>query len=973
MTAFSIMRLIRIGLYCFCLLNLSGLYAQTPFFKQVGFSVENAKVGVNAMYIDRNRFIWLATDDGILKFDGRKSTNYLLNGQTQIPEATAVFEDSHQNVWAGYDNGAIARVQDRVFKLFKPLGPLPKKRISSITEDSKGRLWITTSGDGVFYIINNNIYKISTDNGLSDDYTYSIAEDSTGRIWIGTDQGISICTMTSNGVHINKLNELNGLPEEIVRKLVADENGNIWAGLQEKGICKINSYTLQVSIPKWIRNWENGQINDILISKTEIWIATEDHGLFNSLLLDTEVLKNYKSYGTLDFSQISILKTDEENNLWLANKTGLLQSQGSTLMFLNEIGDEKIKFVHAICASSENKIYFTPDQGLSVVSTIGEKVKVKNYKIATPGGLYDISSLYEDEFGCIWIGTMGDGLYRFNPFSNIKQKINQKELNHASILSITSQNESLWLATLGGVIRCALPQNCNDEKINVNAELLDTVPELGNYYIYAVFTDSRKRVWFGTDKKGLTVFDNGRFKNINSKNGISGNTIYSIMEDPQGNIWFSIAGHGICRYDGRSFKNYSEAEGLRELTVTSIRSIDADRILMVHRWGFDVLHVSTGKIDFYSAENKIEEINPDLNAIAFDNENKIWIGTEKGLVIFDPAKNVNPAGPKVVLQRVTLFNLNKNFISEREFKHNQNYLAFEFTGIWFMDPARVKYQYMLSGYSKDWVNTTDDHVIFPNLRTGNYTFKVRASLSKSFAVFDEAEYNFTINKPFWATTWFRVTLALVVILAGGLFIKNHDTRVRRIEALKNESIQYRFETLKSQVNPHFLFNSFNTLISIIDKDKNIAIEYVEKLSDYFRNMIQHRDKVTISLRDEIEMVNTYYYLQKKRFGQFLQLDIKIPEEVLAKFKVPPLSLQLLIENAVKHNMVTKATPLKIEIFFSNDDTVTVKNNINVKLNKEVSTGIGLENITSRYKILSNRKVLIYSDQRVFSVTVPLIT
>ena len=111
MTAFSIMRLIRIGLYCFCLLNLTGLYAQTPFFKQVGFSVENAKVGVNAMYIDRNRFIWLATDDGILKFDGRKSTNYLMNGQTQIPEATAVFEDSHQNVWAGYDNGAIARVQ----------------------------------------------------------------------------------------------------------------------------------------------------------------------------------------------------------------------------------------------------------------------------------------------------------------------------------------------------------------------------------------------------------------------------------------------------------------------------------------------------------------------------------------------------------------------------------------------------------------------------------------------------------------------------------------------------------------------------------------------------------------------------------------------------------------------------------------------------------------------------------------------
>ena len=192
------------------------------------------------------------------------------------------------------------------------------------------------------------------------------------------------------------------------------------------------------------------------------------------------------------------------------------------------------------------------------------------------------------------------------------------------------------------------------------------------------------------------------------------------------------------------------------------------------------------------------------------------------------------------------------------------------------------------------------------------------------------------------------------------------------QTLMRDADEFQFETLKSQVNPHFLFNSFNTLISIIEKDKHVAVEYVEKLSDYFRNMIQHRDKETIMLGDEIEMVNTYYYLQRKRFGNYLELDVRLKEGVLKNFKVPPLSLQLLIENAVKHNMVSRETPLKVEIFQSGEESITVRNNINVKLNKEVSTGIGLMNITSRYRILSKGQVLIFSDHSYFAVTVPLI-
>ena len=93
---------------------------------------------------------------------------------------------------------------------------------------------------------------------------------------------------------------------------------------------------------------------------------------------------------------------------------------------------------------------------------------------------------------------------------------------------------------------------------------------------------------------------------------------------------------------------------------------------MVHKSGIDILHPQSGKIDFYGAENNVGEINPDLNTVAFDQEGKIWVGTERGIVIFNPALNANPAGPKIVLQRVSLFNLKRNFITKKEFRHNQN-------------------------------------------------------------------------------------------------------------------------------------------------------------------------------------------------------------------------------------------------------------------------------------------------------------
>ena len=190
------------------------------------------------------------------------------------------------------------------------------------------------------------------------------------------------------------------------------------------------------------------------------------------------------------------------------------------------------------------------------------------------------------------------------------------------------------------------------------------------------------------------------------------------------------------------------------------------------------------------------------------------------------------------------------------------------------------------------------------------------------------------------------------------------------QQLQNEKVQFQFQVLRNQVNPHFLFNSFNTLISTIEENPVMAVDYVEQLSEFFRNIVNYRDKDVITLGEEISVLQTYFYLQQKRFGENLKLNIVVPEEVKKHTFIPPLTLQLLLENAIKHNAVSKEKQLMINLFIENGKYLVIKNNINLKITKEASEGMGLQNIINRYNLLSNEPVSINNDGVNFTVSLP---
>jgi len=216
-----------------------------------------------------------------------------------------------------------------------------------------------------------------------------------------------------------------------------------------------------------------------------------------------------------------------------------------------------------------------------------------------------------------------------------------------------------------------------------------------------------------------------------------------------------------------------------------------------------------------------------------------------------------------------------------------------------------------------------------------------------------------------------ITIMVMAIYEAVYYYVRLKTSIREEEQSKQAIIQAQLDTLRNQAKPHFLFNSFNTLRDIIDEEsKEDAKEFVDKLSDVYRFILESGNENLTSLQKELKFVKSYVHIQKERFGDNLQVNWNIPEDKLL-WHIVPMSLQLLVENAIKHNVVSKAKPLVIDVKVENDQLV-ISNQIQAKSTLISSTKIGLKNIEKRYALISNNSVDIVNDGVEFKVSLPLL-
>lgn len=217
---------------------------------------------------------------------------------------------------------------------------------------------------------------------------------------------------------------------------------------------------------------------------------------------------------------------------------------------------------------------------------------------------------------------------------------------------------------------------------------------------------------------------------------------------------------------------------------------------------------------------------------------------------------------------------------------------------------------------------------------------------------------------------FFSTLLVVAIYEIIYFMNELQRSIEEKELLKRESLSAQLNALRTQVNPHFLFNNLNTLVSIIPEEPEQAVAFVQQLSKVYRHILEVKDEKCIPLKDELDVLKSYAFLLKTRFGNNLEIDIRVPDEKL-KNNIVPLSLQLLMENAIKHNVVSADKPLKIYVYTVNGSLV-MSNNLQIKNQLLESTGIGLNNISNRYKMLGEKAVEVTQNETSFTVSVPLL-
>jgi len=214
------------------------------------------------------------------------------------------------------------------------------------------------------------------------------------------------------------------------------------------------------------------------------------------------------------------------------------------------------------------------------------------------------------------------------------------------------------------------------------------------------------------------------------------------------------------------------------------------------------------------------------------------------------------------------------------------------------------------------------------------------------------------------------TIMMIAVYESIFFMHQLRKSVQETEKLKRESLNAELNALKTQVNPHFLFNNLNTLSSIIPENPAMAVEFVQQLSRVYRHILEVQDAQSIPLKDELDVLRAYAFLLQTRFGDNLDITIDVSEEKLKK-KIVPLSLQMLMENAIKHNIVSSEKPLKVNVFAENGNLV-VRNNLQKKKQVDQSTGIGLDNIRNRCKLLGNGEMEVTENGTSFTVSIPLI-
>ncbi len=948
--------LLRFMMSCLFIQNSFLSHAQSYNFKN--YSVENGLpfIQISAIYQDEYGYLWSGGYGGLSRFNGFKFDNYSPKQGLSNHFVTSITADKDHNLWVGTIQG-LSVFKENKFATYTTTNGLADNKINCLITDKKGKL-IAGTEKGLCYFVDGKFELIKA---LKNKTITCLADDAQNNLFIGTEKGI----YRLKGQKLDSLNT-PGLYDKKINALEIDNTGNVWAGT-EKGLLTFDAD---------LQNITNYHVNNGLIEeniaclnidyKNNVWIGTQsglmkfDGARFNYYRIAIDMNSNY----------IVCLNTDYEQNLWIGTHAGLYKFRDEGFVNFGPHDGLDHPLVFPILRDTANDLWVGTDRG-GLYRYSGNTF----YNYTTRNGLAGdtVHSLIEDVNKNLWIGTSrGISMYKNKKFLTVSST--KDKFVHGLF---RDKKGNVW-AGFDSELAC----------IKVDYKTYETSPvfyklptPIHNYQVWAFVEDHAGNIWVGSYLGGLYKFDGKKFTCMNEALNIKSTDIVSLQYNANDNKIYIASFEGVYEIDPVTNKtvHFSELDGLSSDLVYVVLLTDKGNTL----WAGT--NQGANKIDLgeykqsgrknsiaYGKADGFKGVESNSNGAFLDKDNSVWFGTVNGLIKYSPQQYTeNLQEARLTITGIRLFYTDTVLPNGVVLDPSLNNISIHYTAICLTNPDKIKYIHKLEGFEKSWSpESKESFTTYSNLPPGTYTYKVRSCNNAGIWNLEPLTFSFTISKPYWMRWWF--VLSLIVLIAC-IIIVIFQIRVNQVrKAQKKEAEQQiaisknELKALRAQMNPHFMFNSLNSIQHyIINNKDDEAIFYLNKFARLMRMILNHSEKVSITIREELDALKLYLELEQMRFQNKFTYEIIVDENIDPEYEhVPTMLMQPYIENAILHGLTPKKEPgkLSIEIRYQGkyivcsitDNGIGREQSASIKAHRPMEhKSLGMKITQDRLKLLNN--------------------
>lgn len=749
-----------------CILFYScGLFAQTSGF--LHYSVEDGlpQSQVTSLAQDKKGNLWAGTMSGCSRFDGKSFKTFNTKNGLAENWVTTLYTDHKGNIWAGHWSGGISIISSdgKTAKKAHLPGLKISGKINAISQTSDSVIWIATESDGLI--------RINLNTNKPEKYLSRILPSAINGIC--ADKGSLILSCGK------KLLLVNDCLSDKPRLTELAEGKSITSAVTLNGqVCYVDDGNLfllrsnigaSLPLPATVKNIYSDQLS-------RLWVSTYGNGVyvFDKISEGAISTRTFTEREGLSFDFTNIVFQDQHQNIWIGTDLGLDLLASERFSLYEKAAGLSNTLIWSVLATGNGHIYAGSGDGLFVKAQgqhLFSKLNLPQLENKT------IISLAESPDGSIWAGTMSSGLYVIQ--SNKVQQSYTEESGYPfeRINRVDFQQDGTgWVATGQGVAKI------HEGKI----EWLTTDDGLLTEYVTTVYVDSKDRVWLGYTGNGLQCFSAGRLTVPFKDSSLSAATVLSITEDRLGNIWAGAFGDGLYVFDGQKVKNVQVNDGTNSDSPLSLAADKENKIWFGTNRGIDCFDPVTMQFRHYGKKRGFNGVETNINAITTDLSGDLWFGCLTGALRLTQGEETSPVkAPVPTIDQVQVYFKDAELPKDNLFKYEQNHLSFSFSSVYLKDPDKLRYQFMLEGFDKDWSPLTDKQfATYPDLSPGKYKFLVKSGFMEG--VWSEpVEYSFEVRPPFWRTWWFN-TLFIGTLTAFFMFLIEIKTRGARKSQKKLE-------------------------------------------------------------------------------------------------------------------------------------------------------------------------------------------